>query len=30
MYCPKLKLVIEIDGDRHNSKLAQDYDREKT
>ena len=29
-YCPKLKLVIEIDGDSHNSELAQDYDKERT
>ena len=29
-YCPKLKLVIEIDGDIHNSELAQDYNREIT
>jgi very-short-patch-repair endonuclease len=29
-YCPKLKLVIEIDGETHNSKEAQDYDAERT
>lgn len=29
-YCPKLKLVIEIDGDSHYTENAQDYDRERT
>ena len=29
-YCPKLKLVIEIDGESHNSKQAQIYDAERT
>ena len=29
-YCPKLKLVIEIDGDSHSSENAQKYDRERT
>jgi very-short-patch-repair endonuclease len=29
-YCPKLKLVIEIDGESHASKNAQDYDKERT
>lgn len=25
-YCPELKLVIEVDGDSHQSADAQDYD----
>jgi very-short-patch-repair endonuclease len=29
-YCPELKLVIEIDGDSHNSENAQVYDLERT
>ncbi|CCI00800.1 endonuclease domain-containing protein [Microcystis aeruginosa] len=29
-YCPELKLVIEIDGDSHNSEDAQNYDLERT
>ena len=29
-YCPKLKLVIEIDGDSHYNENAQDYDKERT
>ncbi len=29
-YCPELKLVIEIDGDSHNSENAQIYDLERT
>jgi very-short-patch-repair endonuclease len=29
-YCPELKLVIEIDGDSHNSENAQLYDLERT
>ena len=29
-YCPELKLVIEIDGDIHNSEDAQNYDLERT
>ena len=29
-YCPKLKLVIEIDGDSHYAENAQKYDQERT
>ena len=29
-YCPKLKLVIEIDGDSHFTPEAQEYDRKRT
>jgi very-short-patch-repair endonuclease len=29
-YCPELKLVIEIDGDSHNSENTQAYDLERT
>ena len=29
-YCPSLKLVIEIDGDSHNTEEAQAYDKERT
>jgi len=29
-YCPKLKLVIEIDGDSHYQENAKDYDNERT
>jgi very-short-patch-repair endonuclease len=29
-YCPKLKLVIEIDGSSHDSDLAKDYDSSRT
>ncbi|MGE5605896.1 MAG: endonuclease domain-containing protein [Bacteroidota bacterium] len=29
-YCPKLSLVVEIDGSVHDSEEAQDYDRERT
>ena len=29
-YCPKLKLVIEIDGDCHYTDNAQAYDRART
>jgi very-short-patch-repair endonuclease len=29
-YCPSLKLVIEIDGDSHNTEEAQAYDQERT
>ncbi|AFZ49381.1 endonuclease domain-containing protein [Dactylococcopsis salina] len=29
-YCPKLKLVIEIDGESHYTENAQEYDRERT
>ena len=29
-YCPKLKLVIEIDGESHDTENAQDYDQERT
>jgi very-short-patch-repair endonuclease len=29
-YCPSLKLVIEIDGDTHNSQEAKDYDLERS
>lgn len=28
-WCPKLKLVVEIDGDSHLSEDAQDYDRKR-
>jgi very-short-patch-repair endonuclease len=29
-YCPALKLVIEVDGDRHFSEQGLAYDRERT
>ena len=29
-YCPKLKLVIEIDGESHFTKDGQEYDSERT
>ena len=29
-YCPKLRLVIEVDGDSHCSEDAQAYDLERT
>jgi very-short-patch-repair endonuclease len=29
-YCPKLKLVIEVDGDYHFTPQAQKYDQERT
>ena len=29
-YCPKLKLVIELDGDSHFTPEAQEYDRKRT
>jgi len=29
-YCPKLKLVIEIDGETHLSKEDREYDKERT
>jgi very-short-patch-repair endonuclease len=29
-YCPKLKLVIEIDGDSHDPDDAKDYDDART
>ena len=29
-YCPKAKLVIEVDGEAHNSEQAQQYDKERT
>ena len=29
-YCPKLKLVIEIDGDIHYTENAQEYDLQRT
>lgn len=29
-YCPKLKLVIEVDGDIHCTENAQEYDRQRT
>jgi very-short-patch-repair endonuclease len=29
-YCPRLKLVIEIDGDSHFTTQSQNYDRERT
>ena len=29
-YCPKLRLVIEVDGETHNSEEAQKYDQERT
>jgi very-short-patch-repair endonuclease len=28
-WCPKLKLVVEIDGDSHLSESAQSYDRHR-
>ncbi len=29
-YCPKLKIVIEVDWDSHNSEEAQEYDKTRT
>ena len=29
-YCPKLKLVIEIDGGIHYTENAQEYDQQRT
>jgi very-short-patch-repair endonuclease len=29
-YCPKLKLVIEIDGDSHFTEEGKAYDQERT
>ncbi|MEB3310577.1 MAG: endonuclease domain-containing protein [Snowella sp.] len=29
-YCPKLKLVIEVDGDSHSTDSALIYDQERT
>ncbi len=29
-YCPKLKLVVEIDGDIHDTVEAREYDLERT
>ena len=29
-YCPKAKLVIELDGSQHYEESASDYDREHT
>ena len=29
-YCPKLKLVIEIDGESHFTPEAQEYDQKRT
>ncbi|WP_103669995.1 endonuclease domain-containing protein [Pseudanabaena sp. BC1403] len=29
-YCPSLKLVIEVDGERHYSDEGKDYDQERT
>jgi very-short-patch-repair endonuclease len=29
-YCPKLKLVIEVDGDSHFTDLGLVYDEERT
>ena len=29
-YCPKLKLIIEIDGDSHYEEGAQEYDEHRT
>lgn len=29
-YCPKLKLVIEVDGESHFTPEAQEYDRKRT
>lgn len=29
-YCPKLKLVIEADGDSHFTEEGRDYDHERT
>ena len=28
-YCTELKLVVEVDGDSHFSKAAQEYDNER-
>jgi very-short-patch-repair endonuclease len=28
-YCPKLSLVVEIDGDSHRSKFRQDFERQR-
>ena len=29
-YCPKLKLIIEVDGDNHFTPEAQEYDQKRT
>ena len=29
-YCPKLKLVIEVDGENHFTPEAQEYDQKRT
>lgn len=29
-YCPELKLVIEVDGEIHNTKEAKEYDDKRT
>ncbi len=29
-YCPELRLVVEVDGEIHNTKEAQEYDSERT
>jgi very-short-patch-repair endonuclease len=29
-YCPKLALIIEVDGDVHDKEGAQRYDHERT
>ena|ERR1700741_3038347 len=29
-YCPKLKLVIEVDGDSHCTKVGKEYDEVRT
>ena len=29
-YCPKLKLIIEVDGDSHYRGDAPEYDRQRT
>ncbi|MEB3120510.1 MAG: endonuclease domain-containing protein [Snowella sp.] len=29
-YCPALKLIIEIDGETHNTDTAKIYDQERT
>jgi len=26
-YCPKKKMIVELDGSSHNSKLAREYDQ---
>ena len=29
-YCPSERMIIELDGEVHNNKIAQDYDERRT